>query len=110
MSGIFQSNAKFSNLSIVSLSSFSGNHFRSFLCLELVQDNWFELGHDLFPNDCFSHPGKVDYSDRQSWPLFITKSQNSQVIKIWNEDIFSDPNVGPQLEFDKLELKDFRHF
>ena len=68
------------------------------------------MGHDLFPNDCFSHPGRVDYSDRQSWPLFITKSQNSEVIKIWNEDIFADPNVGPQLEFDKRELKDFRHF
>lgn len=61
---------------------------------ELFSDKWYTEGTPLFQFEDLRRPGFLEYSDRQSFPLVITNSSNSNLLKMWVMDSvsnFSEP-------------------
>lgn len=78
-----------------------------------MNDDWHQMGIQLFQAENIQRPGFLEYSDRQSFPLVITNSCESSQLKIWimNKDNTEEyANLQPSLVLDKNEVKDYRHF
>ena len=76
---------------------------------DLFAPDWYLRGTALFLGEDLRRPGFLEYSDRQSFPLVITNSAGSSLLKMWVLNS-AENYKKPACEIDQNEVKDYRHF